>query len=638
MGMLVTLRAWKHALQVVCALGLLLGALLGAGPARAEGEQPYQMNEFVVRLGQELQDTPILGGSWLVWREGASGNAPGELKLVRGRNLANGQSLSLAAIDVLLWPPDIDNGMLVAIERSEDGRQGVFGYLLTDQSRFTIAALQGGASFYRRQARISGNLVVWMEGTNPDTGMDIYARDLSTGRTFPVCTNPAQQERPAVSGNIVVWADARNRGGSSLLLFDLYGYDASAGREFRITRQPEVIGAPAISGKTVVWWAERDREYRLLAYDVTTGQERVLANLGFEQVRGVDIDGDIVVWSARPGPWGDYDIYGYDLAQNVRFTISRAIGDQVDPCISGRVVVWTDTRHRTLNVADQNTDIYGASLTPGPAPMPPVTGAPSAVDAKIQIVWPHDGAPVSQANLANVGTYLLQKGTLKPTPCQWRPNVQLWRAVNNGPARLVGSASLQGGTLTWEHNNVDVSPARDPQNKVFFYVSVEGFSWRSNVWAHAADARTYFPKADVPTGVGAVTGPVDAKIEIVWPHGGLPVSLATKANITANLFLPDTLTSVPPDWNPTVRLWRALNNGVAEEVGTGYKRLVTANGITYPVWDFNNVDVSAARNAANKYYFYLTVDGVQAYSNVWAHGVDARSIVPKKDTLDGGCS
>ena len=125
--------------------------------------------------------------------------------------------------------------------------------------------------------------------------------------------------------------------------------------------------------------------------------------------------------------------------------------------------------------------------------------------------------------------------------------------------------------------------------------------------------------------MGSPSGAVDAKIEIVWPHNGAPVSQATKANITANLFLPNTLTSVPTSWNGTVRLYRSLNNGVAQEVGTGVKRTVSQGGLTYPVWDFNNVDVSAARNAANKLYFYLVVDGVQTYSNVWAHGVDART-------------
>jgi len=29
---------------------------------------------------------------------------------------------------------------------------------------------------------------------------------------------------------------------------------------------------------------------------------------------------------------------------------------------------------------------------------------------------------------------------------------------------------------------------------------------------------------------------------------------------------------------------------------------------------------------------------MQAFSNVWAHGADARTYAPQKDTLDGSCS
>ncbi len=626
------------AVRAACAVALLVAVLLGSGPARADSAQPYQVNEFVVRVAPDIQDSPIIGGSYVVWREGASGATPGELTRLYGRNLATGQSLTLTPGNTLLWPPDVGDAVLVAAERAEDGRQGIFGYRLADRSRFTIAPLQGGASFFRVQPRISGDLVVWAEGSTLDAAMDIYGHDLASGRTFPICTNAAQQERPAVSGGVVVWADARHRSAAQLAQFDIYGYHVGAGIEFRITRQPEHISAPAVSGNTVVWVAQRAGTYRLLAFDITTGKETALADLGAEPgTVGLDIDGDLVVWNAGR-PSGESDVYGYDLKQKLQFTISRAVGDQLSPSISGRTVVWTDTRHRSLAAADWNSDIYGAALTPGPAPVPPATGAPAAVDAKIEIVWPHGGAPVSQATLANIGTYLLHKGTLKPAPCQWRPPVQLWAAVNSSPARIVATGSFQPGTLTWEHNNVDVSAARDPQNKVFFFVTVEGTPTRSNVWAHAADARTYFPTADVPTGVEAAGASVDAKVEIVWPHGGLPVSQATLANITASVFIPGTLKSVPTTWGNTVRLWRALNNGVAEEVGPGVKRLVTANGVTYPVWDFNNVDVAAARNAANKYYFYLTVDGTQANSNVWAHGVDARTIAPQKDTLDGGCS
>jgi hypothetical protein len=615
------------------AAALLLTGLLDAGPAHAAGEQLYRANEFVVRRTPETQSRPIIGGSRVIWHEPA-----GEVRKVHGKNLATGQEFSFTTgNDYTEY--DVDGDLLVTTE-DELGKKGIFAYRLTDFSRLTVAALSGGSGFYRKHPRVSGGLVVWAEGSDSINGMDIHAHDLASGRSFVVCSHPAQQERPAVSGNVIVWADARHRAGSELSLFDIYGYEVTSGQEFRITRQPEVIGWPAISGNTVVWYAQRSGSHRLLAFDLTTGKETVIANLGSEpDLRGVDIDGDVVVWSARPDPaYGDADIYGYDLTKKQQFVVCRAIGDQVSPSIAGRTVVWTDLRHNGIGKYDNDSDIYGAALTPGPAAPPPFSGAPNAIDAKIQIVWPHGGLPVTQADRANIGTYLVLPGTLKPGPCQWHPNVQLWRAVNNGPARLVGSATMQGSSLLWEHNNVDVAPARDPANKVFFFVTVEGMPTRSNVWAHAADARTYFPKQDVPTGVGSPSGAVDAKIEIVWPHNGAPVSQATKANITANLFLPNTLTSVPTSWNGTVRLYRSLNNGVAQEVGTGVKRTVSQGGLTYPVWDFNNVDVSAARNAANKLYFYLVVDGVQTYSNVWAHGVDARTYAPQKDTLDGGCS
>jgi hypothetical protein len=78
--------------------------------------------------------------------------------------------------------------------------------------------------------------------------------------------------------------------------------------------------------------------------------------------------------------------------------------------------------------------------------------------------------------------------------------------------------------------------------------------------------------------------------------------------------------------------------GVGEEVGLGRKRLVAQGGLTYPVWDFDDVDVSAARDPVNKHFFRLSVDGVDARSNVWAHGADARSHFPRTDEPTAACS
>ena len=89
--------------------------------------------------------------------------------------------------------------------------------------------------------------------------------------------------------------------------------------------------------------------------------------------------------------------------------------------------------------------------------------------------------------------------------------------------------------------------------------------------------------------------------------------------------------SVPAGFDGQVVLHRSLNNGPAEAVALGDKETRTVNGLTFPVWTFNDVDVAAARDKNNKYYFRLEVGGATAYSNVWAHAADARTYVPQPD-------
>ena len=265
-----------------------------------------------------------------------------------------------------------------------------------------------------------------------------------------------------------------------------------------------------------------------------------------------------------------------------------------------------------------------------------------AVDARIEVVWPQDNKPVSEAERVNIGAYLFQQGTAAATCPELAPAVRLWRTLNNGVEEPVSigqrrRASVGGLAFSaWDFNGVDVAAARDPRNKYYFRLSVDGYSNRSSIWSHGADARTYLPNPDVPSGVAAgVPQEVDAKIEVVWPQGNLPVDKASLANIGVYLFQRGTLQSVPADWSPTVRLWRALNNGYEEKVVVGQSVMKKAGGTTFPAWEFNNVDVSAARDPLNKYYFRVTVDGVNSRSNVWSHGADARTYFPQKDVPTG---
>lgn len=282
------------------------------------------------------------------------------------------------------------------------------------------------------------------------------------------------------------------------------------------------------------------------------------------------------------------------------------------------------------------------------------TSASAAVSAvaKLEIAWPHtlDGqqAPVTQAPLLNLGAYLLDPGGQAPSACQTDRTVRLWRALNAGAAEPVAVAKRRfidsGGKLVplWEFNDVDVAAARDPVNKYYFFLTVDDQNVASNFWSHGSDARTYFPQVDVPKGVAGTMGlQVDPKIEIVFPHDetGKPASVdgANLVNVAVDIYAHGSTNSIPIDANPNVRLMRAINNGAETTVDFGHKIAVVAGGITYPRWEFNNVDVSAARDPANKYFFRVVVDGVTTFSNVWSHGVDARTYFPEPDRLSAGC-
>ena len=56
---------------------------------------------------------------------------------------------------------------------------------------------------------------------------------------------------------------------------------------------------------------------------------------------------------------------------------------------------------------------------------------PPAVDAKIEIVWPHDGrgnpVPLGESTAVNIEAYLFERGTLNPVSCAFdRPVVLSW--------------------------------------------------------------------------------------------------------------------------------------------------------------------------------------------------------------------
>jgi hypothetical protein len=293
--------------------------------------------------------------------------------------------------------------------------------------------------------------------------------------------------------------------------------------------------------------------------------------------------------------------------------------------------------------------VISPSPTPqgGIGPTPTLDGGEPGWDARIEIVWPHDGADIRDARLANITAYLTAPGTQTPPACAAEPVVRLWRAVNTKSAHPIAVGTkrlitLQGHTFpAWDFNDVDVSALSDTANRMLFFATVDGAPTHHNVWIHGTDARTVFPQPDVPPGL--TNHPplaVDARVEVLWPHDNRPLEQATLANLTAYLFDAATGKALAPDtpWHPKVRLHWSLNNAADEGLAssrTGVPRTVAGpNGMRFLAWDFNDVDVSAAQDPRNRLHFWVTVDDAPTVSNIWTHGAMAPTIHPEQQALD----
>ena len=119
------------------------------------------------------------------------------------------------------------------------------------------------------------------------------------------------------------------------------------------------------------------------------------------------------------------------------------------------------------------------------------------------------------------------------------------------------------------------------------------------------------------------TDRVASRIEMVWPHDSAPVNEANRANVTAQLLMPDSLEAVPCRYAPEtpVQLFAWKDSG-REKIflGEGVPRQAVENGVSYLVWDFNGVDLSYAKQEGKSLELFVVVEGVTTDPRPWIYG------------------
>jgi TolB protein len=166
------------------------------------------------------------------------------------------------------------------------------------------------------------------------------------------------QRNARISGDLVVWQDDRDPIADEMeLRSDIYARDLATGAELKITDN-HTASHPDISGNLVVYEDGREGDADIRIYDITTGEASwIVRRTGSDQLRPA-VDGTIVVWQdSRDGSWR---IRGRDLTRNRDFSLARGRGDQINPRVSGGIVVWQEVAGDTSNVFAQSLDHHAA--------------------------------------------------------------------------------------------------------------------------------------------------------------------------------------------------------------------------------------------------------------------------------------
>jgi beta propeller repeat protein len=214
---------------------------------------------------------------------------------------------------------------------------------------------------------IAGAMAVWTDNRNGN--LDVYGRDLGTGKDYAVCTNEAQQDNPSVTRRVLtsgkvhyvaVWVDKRNHPSGQAA--DIYGRDITARRNFLVAKNARIKWFPDISDNWVVWVEADDADgpYEIKARDLDAGKTYLIATSKILSPVSVDwrklASGKVVytaVYTSGPG-----NISARNLPGGDPFIISQKDTFEWMPDISHNRVVWWETGGRVMQ-RDLKTKRHG---------------------------------------------------------------------------------------------------------------------------------------------------------------------------------------------------------------------------------------------------------------------------------------
>ena len=345
-----------HCTQRVCAYGVLLMIAVGSLSAAQRVYSSGGLQEYPdVDNGVIVWTEWVQNSNWDIYGVDLFNTAIDLINIAIDEN--TNQDMPAIWYDRVVYQDDSFGDWDVKVADISDANILAPNYLITDYSEDQINPV------------IHGNTVVWQDYVVYDGGedWDIYAADITDPNNawvFVVDEYINNQQAPAVYRNRVVYLDDPNVNtdiwSADMWLKDIPQYETV------IANDTHNQTAPAVWGDIVVYEHEiSGTDVDIYARDMSQpDSEPFLISGGISLQLDPDISGHIIVWQDNRNT--NWDIYGYNLITKKEFQITTDGNDQTQPAISGPLVVWKDARDNPANIYYTWLDTADAADCPSP--------------------------------------------------------------------------------------------------------------------------------------------------------------------------------------------------------------------------------------------------------------------------------
>jgi len=514
------------------------------------------------------QINPSVWGNWIVWEDQRNDDGLSGFSDIYAYNIASGEERRLTPDGSYCYDPSVyaDKAIWYMIDASDGSYHIVYYNFNTDSQQDLYSTLNTISSV----SFSSGN-AVWEEN---DGQSDIMMFNISDSRLYSLTIDEltgADQQAPAVFGDIVVWEDYRNDppDGSDIFMNNTATLTGGAITE-NLTDQKN----PAISGKTVVWSDDQTGNTDIFSYDIVSQKITDITPYINNQLNPAIYDDQVIWLDNRFRALGsEFDLIKKDLTTGTETTALNSetalVSPSYKPSIFDNRIVWVDDRAGSAGgLSDIYLDTDGvsvtcpvASFTPlSPSGSLPLTVQFSDTSSGSPTHWHWnfgDGATSSAQNpshtYASAGTFLanLSVGT---SECR---NMSIDHTVSAGiptasfiaspiegiaPQNIVFDRNATSGTVdSWSWDFGDTATSTDPDPG---HIYTDDGTFDASLTAtntFGSDTRTRDDYITIKNGIRTTSTTTITGLTLATV-GGIQQLTVDSTNFGTNYTLPDSWT------------------------------------------------------------------------------------------------